>query len=308
MHYRFYFVALAACLAFFFAVEAHSSFFVTSGEGTRPVAMGGAFTAVADDANALWYNPAGLGRLQAGELALGYVRLFPGISGDQLHRSQLNVAMPIGRGMGVGLGVSYLNADVISETAVVFGYALSIGDQITAGAAAKLLGWQADGSVDPVQGTKDDDFSKWTPSLDVGVVLHPGGWLGADRLDFGFVIRDPISPNISESGSDDGKLPVEARIGLLYQRAGVLLALDTGRREGLQMLNLGVEYQFPEAGLVLRAGGLTPLGDLSPGEGGGVGMGFGYHIMGFQFDYSYSYPLAFSLRDGTHLFSIGYRF
>lgn len=30
-------------------------------EGTRPVGMGGAFIAVADDHNAIWYNPAGLG-------------------------------------------------------------------------------------------------------------------------------------------------------------------------------------------------------------------------------------------------------
>jgi hypothetical protein len=30
-------------------------------EGTRPVGMGGAFLAVADDHNAIWYNPAGLG-------------------------------------------------------------------------------------------------------------------------------------------------------------------------------------------------------------------------------------------------------
>ncbi len=33
-------------------------------KGTRPLGMGGAFTAVADDANALFYNPAGLDRIE----------------------------------------------------------------------------------------------------------------------------------------------------------------------------------------------------------------------------------------------------
>ncbi|HSH68317.1 MAG TPA: hypothetical protein VK997_00265, partial [Deferrisomatales bacterium] len=34
-------------------------------EGVRPLGMGGAFTAVADDENALFYNPAGLDRVPA---------------------------------------------------------------------------------------------------------------------------------------------------------------------------------------------------------------------------------------------------
>ena len=33
-------------------------------EGVRPLGMGGAFTAVADDENALFYNPAGLARVR----------------------------------------------------------------------------------------------------------------------------------------------------------------------------------------------------------------------------------------------------
>ena len=35
--------------------------FLKLGVGARPVAMGSAYTAVADDANALFWNPAGLG-------------------------------------------------------------------------------------------------------------------------------------------------------------------------------------------------------------------------------------------------------
>ena len=35
--------------------------------GSRPMGMGGAFTAISDDENALFYNPAGLNRIKPGE-------------------------------------------------------------------------------------------------------------------------------------------------------------------------------------------------------------------------------------------------
>ncbi|MDD4856540.1 MAG: hypothetical protein PHD74_00385 [Candidatus Krumholzibacteria bacterium] len=44
----------------------------TPGTGARPVAMGGAYTAVSDDAFALLYNPAGLSQIRRKELTFGF--------------------------------------------------------------------------------------------------------------------------------------------------------------------------------------------------------------------------------------------
>jgi tetratricopeptide (TPR) repeat protein len=44
--------------------------------GARPVAMGGAFTALADDASGIYYNPAGLGQLKRSEAAFTHNRWF----------------------------------------------------------------------------------------------------------------------------------------------------------------------------------------------------------------------------------------
>ena len=44
--------------------------------GTRPLGMGGAFTAVADDGNTITWNPAGLPRLRRKEFTSSYADLY----------------------------------------------------------------------------------------------------------------------------------------------------------------------------------------------------------------------------------------
>ncbi|MCL0033534.1 hypothetical protein M1M99_01810 [Thermodesulfovibrionales bacterium] len=51
-------------------------------EGIRPLGMGGAFTAVADDENALFYNPAGLSRIPM--LQLGIINPLGAVSGRSI--------------------------------------------------------------------------------------------------------------------------------------------------------------------------------------------------------------------------------
>src|ERR1700704_5064086 len=71
--------------------------FQDDGWGARPVGMGGAFTAIADDSNAPLYNPAGLVQVQWNEMSAMYSRLFSGLplysgnastGGDTVHLDQ----------------------------------------------------------------------------------------------------------------------------------------------------------------------------------------------------------------------------
>lgn len=56
-----------------------SSFtFLKIGQGARPVALGEAYTAIADDINAAFWNPAGLGHLKGSAYTLNYTRWFTG--------------------------------------------------------------------------------------------------------------------------------------------------------------------------------------------------------------------------------------
>ena len=51
----------------------------TSGQGSRPVSMGGAFTAVADDGACIYYNPAGMSQIEGTDIEAGISAIFPKI-------------------------------------------------------------------------------------------------------------------------------------------------------------------------------------------------------------------------------------
>lgn len=80
--------------------------FLKLGVGVRPVAMGNAFTALSDDGNAIFWNPAGLGIVGSyyvSGMAMSHLEYF----------SYYNItsAIPLGKKRGcIGIGMSYLGA------------------------------------------------------------------------------------------------------------------------------------------------------------------------------------------------------
>src|SRR5665213_2523524 len=108
--------------------------FEDDGWGARPVGMGGAFTAIADDTSAPLYNPAGLSQLQWNQVSAMYARLFTGLTlfsggdstgGDQVHldESYLSyVSKPTKFG---SFGISWANFNtthLYSENTVILTY------------------------------------------------------------------------------------------------------------------------------------------------------------------------------------------
>jgi long-chain fatty acid transport protein len=60
--------------------SAYSGSLTTSGQGSRALSMGGAFTAVADDGSAIYYNPAGISQIAGSEIMLGTAHGRPDIT------------------------------------------------------------------------------------------------------------------------------------------------------------------------------------------------------------------------------------
>ena len=101
--------------------DAVRPFWGLGGPGSRPAALGQAFTAIADDATALYYNPAGLAQIVRPELNMGlYHLVVTSKPGDPLEGSNsaisatrignLGLAFPLDRRFTAGLGYHAVRA------------------------------------------------------------------------------------------------------------------------------------------------------------------------------------------------------
>ena len=73
-------LALVCCVTWADGSQANGFPFLKLGVGARPVAMGSAYTAVSDDANALFWNPAGMGFLRSYDGSLMLMTMFTDVS------------------------------------------------------------------------------------------------------------------------------------------------------------------------------------------------------------------------------------
>lgn len=79
--------------------------FLKLGIGARPVAMGSAFTAVADDAHSIFWNPGGIGFYPKFDATLMIMNLFARVT-----YGALGMKIPLGRNWGLGIGGALLSA------------------------------------------------------------------------------------------------------------------------------------------------------------------------------------------------------
>lgn len=144
--------------------------------GARPMALGGAFTAVADDATTIAYNPAGIALTGRREVGLTRSALFSGISEPLIVQDAVFAVSSLGPG-GIGIGfVSQSDAaGVYRETAASIGYAHRIAEFVKIGAQLKHLrvgldSTNADVVENPYFGAVYDVSAM---TLDAGVLLVP---------------------------------------------------------------------------------------------------------------------------------------
>src|SRR3984893_2886887 len=127
--------ALALCVALSLPCSFAQAAFLDTGWGARPVGMGGAFTAIADDSNAPLYNPAGLVQVQWNEVSAMYARLFSGLTlysgDDQVHLDQSYLAYVSKPSRCGSFGLSWANFNtthLYREDTVAVSYARNVGD------------------------------------------------------------------------------------------------------------------------------------------------------------------------------------
>jgi len=98
--------------------------FLKIGVGARPLAMGGAFVALADDGTAFYWNPAGLGNVKHIEINFEHVPMFGGIAQYNAASLALRIAN------NTALGVSWIRLGV-DDIPIYPEFQNTWGDRIT---------------------------------------------------------------------------------------------------------------------------------------------------------------------------------
>lgn len=204
----------ALLLVFLCIVPAFAAF-DDLGIGARPLGMGGAFVAVADDANAAMYNPAGLGYITVAEVGFTHVVMFSGV----VNYNYAGIVLPLGDAgsLGASFGMLSEESDIYSEKNVAFSYSKKIIDAISLGANFKMLNTSFDS--DNMWITDNPYFAESSTSgftLDLGVLARP-----VSGLSIGISAENLIPADISISESEEEKVPMNLRGGLAYNLSSI---------------------------------------------------------------------------------------
>jgi hypothetical protein len=229
--------------------------------GARPKALGSAFVSLVDDANAVYWNPAGLARIDRSSLMLTRAWLY---SVPEIYNDYVCMTLPSWRGLHFGWSWVRLGVDdTYSENTLNLAAAARLPwlDGLAAGVAGKLFRLEAPGYEqynDPAYNGGDHKFS-----CDLGLHYDSGGaWT------LGAVVYNLTSPELQllSTTSDPDPVYTEYAVGGSYLfRDTLLLTVDLRDREGEwdnTVLHGGAEIWFFNA-LALRSGldqGLVTIG------------------------------------------------
>ena len=266
--------------------------------GARPLGMGGAFVAVADDANAIWWNPAGVATTERKEMTLMHNEM-----GEDIRYQFLAYSQPVRklRG-GLGGSISYFSVGEIQgyspggiktkklstyDLGISLCYGLRILPSVSGGVNFKFIG------------EKLADERTSTCALDIG-----GLW------------RTPVSGlrlgfNIQNLGGglkfiqESSPLPLNGKLGCAYEfdffGAQSIVALDVNIPVDYSVfVNGGVECKIYDL-IALRAG-FKSKDDLSSGLRLGIGIGGKNLVVDYSWlsrgDFENSHRISATLRFG----------
>lgn len=259
--------------------------FLKIGVGARAAAMGDAFTAVADDSTSLYWNPAGLVRIEKHELSTMYNMWFEGIS-----QGYVSVGFPL-LGGTMGLGTNYVSMGDLegrdesgnptgtfqaSDLAVCIGFAGRLGKLSLGLSGGMVRSTVAADSNSAFLGTVGGLF-------EIGKNFSVGA----------------VAQNLGTKLGEDS-LPLILKAGLALEVGSFFLAADIGKSQDTDLYYcVGIESWIGSV-VALRAGYRTGR-DVGPGWTAGLGFKMG----GFALDYAY---VPYSNLGNTHRISLGIGF
>jgi hypothetical protein len=265
--------------------------------------MGSSFVAVADDVNAVYYNPAGLGQLMYPQVMAGYGKMYLGIAdGSDISNGHLAVGVPVreGRSGTLGFHTRMLRlTDAYQENVYGLSYGREILPALYAGAGLK---WFRRSFVSDAYTDRDPLFQQRGRSasavgLDAGFLYRY-----SRRYVLAFNARNMNAPDVG-LGSDDRIAPIWEG-GFAYDRHLYVMTASAVRQKTENGLRFGGERWFWKHRFAAR-GGL----DLGSGRKRNLSTGAGFRAGEIQIDYAFLLPLSgIADASGAHRMTLTARF
>lgn len=288
------------------------AYFPDYGGGARPAGMGRAFVAVADDANTVNWNPAGLAMMDRYELTGMYASLFAGLDArlytgntDQLGYNYLAAAVPLEPAIGAaGASWTQFGSSLYRETMVTLAYAREIqfeGEKFSLGGSFKFLNWATSGSSEG-----DPNLSKNGFTADAGLL-----YLLPEHFRLGASLENFIPADMGVTTVEE--VPRNFRLGLAWGQDvrawdtvldTLLISTEWLNRSYAQNTNavrIGAEIWILDGIMGVRSGynpnefTFSVSGRYGPPQWSGLAL---------QVDYSFALPLSIENTGGTHRIAI----
>lgn len=261
--------------------------FLKINPGARAVAMGGAFTGLANDEMAAYYNPAGLAALEGKRFIAEYQSYIADINSGMV-----GVVLPVSYDRAFAFHISYLNYGDFIQTDqagnitgefggsdMLFGvsYSMRIKPTILIGATGKFI-------YESIQ-----DYSASGAALDLGAKYISD----RDRYHAGFMIQN-LGTQLSSLGEEKDALPLTFRAGGAFYPRGyaMVVSLDiVAPIDNDPFIAIGTE-SFKFNPVYLRLGwnsfGTNYKAETSDDNWAGLSVGFGIDLWTTQLSYAFT--------------------
>jgi long-subunit fatty acid transport protein len=268
----------------------------------RPSALGGAFTAVADDSNAVFYNPAGIVLSDYKDFSFLHFRQ-KGI----IPYNYASFIFPISRMRGLGAGMIISGDEIFDEKTFFLSYAENFGwvnrmlSGFSLGANVKFM-FAGYGDQNISGGEERIKGSAWGIGLDLSSM-----WQVNENIRAGVMIRDSFSwiswKNQYETYTEG--VPLTSSFGVSYRMPEFMIS---GEIADLGIVKIGIEKTFFKH-FDLR-GGYTQVLDPESYKEYFVGFGLSRFVFGPERSMSASldFSYGFERLDNTFKIQAGFRF
>jgi len=306
--------------------------FLTISQGARATAMGSAFVAIADDPSTIFWNPAGLARLNQNGVVFDHTEWIADLKYN-FGAATLNI------GSFGALGVSFITSDYGEMNVTTIEEPNGTGETFSVNDIAFSIAWAINltdnfsiGFNPKVVYQSIWNMSDYAFAIDMGVLYNTpfkGVTLGMSISNFGskmnidgntaIVLHDPAEDTDGNNGripaelqTDSWDLPLGFKVGVSYNAIQtedhkLIFAVDASHpNNDYESINIGGEYVFN--GIFAVRGGYKSLFLQDSEESFTLGAGFRQNLVGninINFNYSYS---DFGRLSEVQKFSVGINF